>query len=59
MDSILTLLIFFPLVAAMLGFLIEQEGIRAYGIAVTAIEFLLSLFLWMSFDGTNAGFQFL
>ncbi len=59
MDSILTLLIFFPLVAAMFGFLIEKEGIRAYGIAVTGIEFLLSLLLWLSFDGTNAGFQFL
>jgi len=59
MDSILTLLIFFPLVAAMFGFLIEKEGIRAYGIAVTAIEFLLSLLLWMGFDGSNPGFQFL
>jgi len=59
MDSILTLLIFFPLVAAMFGFLIEKEGIRAYGIAVTAIEFILSLLLWLSFDGSNPGFQFL
>ncbi|MCH9812776.1 MAG: NADH-quinone oxidoreductase subunit M [Epsilonproteobacteria bacterium] len=59
MDSLLTLLIFFPAVAGMLGFLIEKEGIRAYGIAVTAIEFVLSLFLWLSFDSTNPGYQFL
>ncbi len=59
MDSLLTLLIFFPLIAAVLGFLIEKEGILAYGIAVTAIEFIISLFLWFSFDNSNPGFQFL
>jgi NADH-quinone oxidoreductase subunit M len=59
MDSLLTLLVFFPLLAAMLGFLIEKEGIRAYGITITAIEFVLSLFLWLSYDSSNPGFQFL
>jgi len=58
MDSILTLLIFFPAVAAVMGFMIEKEGIRAYGIAVTAIEFIFSLGLWLGYDATNAGFQF-
>jgi len=59
MDSILTLLIFFPAVAAVLGFLIEKEGIRAYGIAVTAVEFIFSLGLWIGYDSSNAGFQFM
>ncbi len=59
MDSLLTLLIFFPLVAGLFGFLIEKEGIRIYGITVTAIEFFLSLILWFGFDSENPEFQFL
>jgi len=59
MDSILTLLIFFPAVAAVLGFMIEKEGIRAYAIAVTAIEFIFSLGLWMGYDASNPGYQFI
>ncbi len=59
MDSLLTLLVFFPLLAAIFGFLIEKESIRAYGIAITAIEFFLSLFLWLSYDNSNPGYQFL
>ncbi len=59
MDSILTLLIFLPAVAGMLGFMIEKSSIRAYGIAVTAIEFFLSLILWIGYDGVNAGYQFM
>jgi len=58
MDSILTLLIFFPAVAAVMGFMIEKEGIRAYAIAVTAIEFIFSLGLWIGFDASNPSFQF-
>ena len=58
MDSILTLLIFFPAVAAVMGFLIEKEGIRAYGIAVTAVEFIFSLGLWIGYDASNPGYQF-
>jgi len=59
MDSILTLLIFFPAIAAIMGFLIEKESIRAYGIAVTAIEFVFSLGLWIGYDASNSGYQFL
>jgi len=58
MDNILTVLIFFPALAAMLGFIVEKESARAYGITVAAIEFLLSLWLWFSFDFSNAGMQF-
>ncbi len=58
MDNILSVLIFFPLLAGLLGFIVNKNSIRVYGIAVASIEFLLSLWLWMSFDATHAGFQF-
>ncbi len=58
MESLLTLLIFFPAVAGIFGFMIDTKSMRAYGIAVTAIEFVLSLLLWMMFDNANAGYQF-
>ncbi len=58
-DHILSILIFFPLVAGVLGFMVNKESIRAYGIAVSGIEFALSLWLWYAFDTTNGGFQFI
>ena len=59
MDSLLTLLVFFPAVAAVFGFLVDSKSIKAYGITIVVIEFFISLFLWMSFDATNPGFQFI
>lgn len=58
MDNILSILIFFPAIAGLLGFVVHKESARAYGISVAAIEFLLSLWLWMSFDSTNGAMQF-
>ncbi len=58
MDSLLTLLIFFPAVGAILGFMIEKENMRAYAIAIASIEFLLSLLLWAGYDSSIAGYQF-
>jgi NADH-quinone oxidoreductase subunit M len=58
MDNILSVLVFFPAVAGLLGFVVDKNSARAYGITVAAIEFLLSLWLWFSFDSTNAGMQF-
>ena len=58
MNHILSLLVFFPALAAVLGFVVKKENIRIYGIAVAAIEFVLSLFLWLVFDPSNGGFQF-
>mgnify|MGYP000046772134 CR=1 FL=1 len=40
------------------GFVIEKDAMRTYGIVVTGIEFILSLLMWYSFDGQNAGMQF-
>jgi NADH-quinone oxidoreductase subunit M len=58
MEHILSILIFFPAFAAMIGFIVDKDAIRTYGIVVTAIEFIISCFLWYSFDGTNGGMQF-
>ena len=58
MEHILSILIFFPAVAAFIGFLVKDDSIRAYAICVTAIEFVLSIFLWANFDSTLAGMQF-
>ena len=58
MDNILSILVFFPAIAGLLGFVVNKESARAYGITVAAIEFLLSLWLWFSFDTANAGMQF-
>ncbi|QOR62125.1 NADH-quinone oxidoreductase subunit M [Sulfurovum sp. ST-21] len=58
MDNILSVLVFFPAIAGLLGFVVDKESARSYGITVAAIEFLLSLWLWLSFDTANAGMQF-
>ncbi len=58
MEHILSILIFFPAFAAAIGFMVDKDAIRTYGITVTAIEFFLSCFLWASFDYSVAGMQF-
>ncbi len=59
MSNILSVLIFFPLIAAVFGFMVKQKSIRVYGIAVATAEFLLSLWLWFSYDATNGAMQFI
>ena len=59
LDHILSILIFFPAVAAIFGFAIQKDSVRAYGVAVAAIEFALSLILWYSFDSGVSGMQFM
>jgi len=58
MDHILSLIIFFPLVAGMFGFLVHKDSIRVYGITVAALEFFLTIALWLGFDKNIDGFQF-
>jgi len=58
MDNILSVLVFFPAIAGLLGFVIDKDSARAYGITVATIEFFLSLWLWFSFDMSNPGMQF-
>ncbi len=58
MNDILSILIFFPLIAGILGLVVSEKGIRTYGISVAAVEFLLSLWLWFAFDTTSGAMQF-
>ena len=59
LDNILSILIFFPAVAAILGFAVQKDSIRVYGTSVAFIEFVLSLVLWFSFDSNASGMQFM
>ncbi|MDF1874782.1 NADH-quinone oxidoreductase subunit M [Sulfurimonas sp. SAG-AH-194-I05] len=59
LDNILSILIFFPALAGVLGFMIHKDSMRAYGVAVATIEFGLALWLWYAFDNTVAGMQFI
>ena len=58
MSHILSVLIFFPALAGILGFVVEKKSARAYGIAVASVEFLLAIWLWMAFDSSNPHMQF-
>ena len=59
LDNILSILIFFPALAGVLGFMIHKDSMRAYGVAVATIEFALSLWLWFTFDSNVTGMQFI
>lgn len=58
MEHILSFLIFFPVVAALFGFVIHERSIKIYAITVASIEFLASLALWSQFDGASTSMQF-
>jgi len=58
MDHILSLIVFFPALAGLFGFTIQKESAKAYAITVAAIEFLLTLVLWIAFDTSHGGMQF-
>jgi len=58
-DHILSILIFFPALAAALGFVVNKDSMRAYGVAVATIEFVFALWLWLAFDSTVSGMQFM
>lgn len=58
MEHILSILIFFPALAAFIGFLVKDNSIKAYVIMVSVIEFILSIVLYISFDTNSANMQF-
>lgn len=58
MDHILSFLVFFPVIAGVLGFVVDAKSIRAYGLTVATIEFIASLALWWGFDASSTGLQF-
>ena len=43
----------------MLGFVVDKNSIRAYGITVATVEFVLSLVLWYAYDPSVVGMQFM
>lgn len=57
MDHLLSVIISFPAVAAMFGFMVN-ENVKSYGILVASIELLITLILWVSFDTLNPQMQF-
>ncbi|MDR1451619.1 MAG: NADH-quinone oxidoreductase subunit M [Helicobacteraceae bacterium] len=63
-NYLLSILVFFPLFGAMVGFAIPKDRVRIYALIIAAIEFALSLYLWYLFDydyafaGDNLGMQF-
>jgi NADH-quinone oxidoreductase subunit M len=59
LDHILSILIFFPALAGVLGFVVNKNSIRSYGVAVATIEFVLALWLWFVFDSNASGMQFM
>lgn len=59
LEHILSVLIFFPALAAVLGFVVDKHSIRAYGVVVAAVEFILSIWLYINFDTSVAGMQFM
>lgn len=54
----LSIIIFFPALAALFGLLVEEKSIKIYGVCVAFIEFLLTLVLWASFDTQIGQMQF-
>lgn len=58
MEYILSILIFFPAFAAVVGFLVKQNSIKVYGVCVTTLQFIISLILWMNFDVNEGQMQF-
>lgn len=58
MNYILSLIVLFPAIAAVLGFLIPKENAKTYGIVASFVEFVISLVMWYMYDMQNSGFQF-
>ncbi|GAA9718829.1 NADH-quinone oxidoreductase subunit M [Helicobacter pylori] len=55
---LLSVVIFFPMLSALLAFFMSDQASRAYAIVIALIELLLVLLLWHGFDTQTAGMQF-
>ncbi len=58
MNHILTILIFFPALAGLMGFLVDKKSIKPYVVSITLIELFISLYLWYGFNSAEIGMQF-
>lgn len=57
MDHILSILIFFPALAALLALLLNEK-FKTFGVVAALIEFIISIVLWAHFDYSNPDMQF-
>ncbi len=55
---ILTALIFLPLAGAALIFFVKEAAVRWVALAISLVEFAISLPLWLAFEPSIAGMQF-
>ena len=61
-DNILSLVIFFPLVSALIIFWLpedEKNLIRRLALALSIVPLVLVLIMWFNYDRVDAGFQFI
>jgi NADH-quinone oxidoreductase subunit M len=61
MENILSYIILTPLIGALLLLFVKKENsnlIKTLGLAFSAAAFVLSIFLFLKFDGTNGNMQF-
>ncbi|MDR0407314.1 MAG: NADH-quinone oxidoreductase subunit M [Campylobacteraceae bacterium] len=59
MEYLLIFVTVFPALAGFLGFMVNQDSIKVYGIVVTFLEFVFTLIIWGFFDNSFGGFQML
>jgi NADH-quinone oxidoreductase subunit M len=60
-ELILTITIFLPLIGVLALFFVNKESgqtIKLVGFGTTLVTFIVSLYLFLKFDPSNAGFQF-
>ncbi|PSM52171.1 NADH:quinone oxidoreductase I, membrane subunit M [Campylobacter blaseri] len=50
MGYILSLVIVFPLIAALFAFIVDEKSIRAYSLIVSFIEFCFTILVWINFS---------
>ncbi len=54
--SILSLIVLFPALAGLLGFLIPNQNAKTYALVATFVEFIISLFLWYGYASADGEF---
>ncbi|MDR1555244.1 MAG: NADH-quinone oxidoreductase subunit M [Campylobacteraceae bacterium] len=59
MEFLLIFVVVFPALAGFLGFMVNKDSIKVYGIVVTFLEFIFTLSIWGFFDNSFDGFQML
>lgn len=52
MEYILIFIIFFPIIATFLGFFIQEKNIKTYAIFMSAIEFAITIMLWIKLNNS-------